>query len=199
MALRHRPRRQRRMRRPALRRSWDLCRRRLCPRYGILRRFLRHDACHKRASSQALLVGCAHGHLVRLSTKIIVTASGVSRRASAPGQPMIAVDLFFDTLDLEEQFACNDAILVPSTWVARTAGVLWNRASWSPSQVRRSNELLRSQSFERATERSRTPNAALGGVWFAFHTDANNPPQTYAEYLMVWECPRGDRHTYVWF
>jgi len=46
------------------------------------------------------------------------------------------------------------------------------------------------------TSGTRIP-AGSEGVWFAFHTDANNPPQTYAgvslRYEMVWECPRGVR------
>ena len=138
------------------------------------------------------------------------------------GQPMIAVDPFFDTLDLEEQFARNDAI--PDFFAA---GAIYSGGSnsrgivesgelepISGSTVQRTPEITVFRASDGAfgdsqcgvgrcvasgsvgtclcdaaddvtldrslhwTSGARIP-AGSEGVWFAFHTDANNPLQTY--------------------
>ena len=143
------------------------------------------------------------------------------------GQPMIAVDLFFDTLDLEVQSARNDAIpdffaagaihsggsnirdivesgeleLISSSTVQRTPEITGSERRIVRDSQSGVGRCVASGSVgtclcDAADDATQIP-AGSEGVWFAIHTDANNPLQTHAgvslRYEMVWECPRGDR------
>ena len=118
------------------------------------------------------------------------------------GQPMIAVDLFFDTLDLEEQFARKDAI--PHFFAAgavylsglNSKGIVESGElePISSSKVQRTPEITVFRASDGAFEDSQ---CGVGRCLVRLPHRRQQPAPDIRgvslRYEMVWECPRGDR------